>query len=352
VIPLAQVLRRHWPDYQRQFGSQILPSHRHAVQAILKCRTPALGGEVYRCPNCQRDHYVYHSCNHRACPQCGAAKAGQWLEAQKAKLLPVPYYLITFTVPEALRPWLRSHQRVGYSALLQESAGALQDVANRPKYLGAQLGFLSVLHTWGRQLQYHPHVHCVVPGGGLRLDGLRWCRPKSPNFFLPQNVLAARFRSRLKSALQGQADAHEITPSIWRQNWVVDVQPAGSGLNALNYLAAYVYRTALGSQRILQDQDQQITFKYQDSEHHQWHSLSLEAQEFLRRFLQHVLPSGFQRIRHYGFLSPAAHAKRRRILSLLDHQPPPRVLAQPPPARTCPQCGQPLLWTGTLERAP
>lgn len=352
MIPLAQLLRRHWPDYQRQFGSQLLPSHRRAVQAILKCRTAALGGQVYRCQNCQREHYVYHSCNHRACPQCGTAKAGQWLEAQKAKLLPVPYYLITFTVPEALRSWLRSHQRVGYSALLQQSAATLQDVAQRDKYLGGALGFLSVLHTWGRQLQYHPHVHCVVPAGGLRADGLRWCRPKSANFFLPQKVLAARFRSRLKSALHGQADAHQIPAALWRQNWVVDVQPAGSGLHALKYLAAYVYRTALGSQRILQDQDHQITFAYQDSEHHQWHTLSLQPQEFLRRFLQHVLPSGFQRVRHYGFLSPAARAKRQRIRSLLDYKAPALVPPAPPPARTCPHCGQPLLWSATLERAP
>lgn len=318
----------------------------------MQCRTAALGGEVYGCPNCQRQHYVYHSCNHRACPQCGSAKAGAWLEDQKCRLLPVPYYLITFTVPEGLRSWLRSHQKAGYCALLQQSAATLQDVAARPKYLGAQLGFLSVLHTWGRQLQYHPHVHCVVPGGGLRPDGLRWCQPKTPNFFLPQIVLAARFRNRLKSALAAQADAHQIPAALWRQNWVVDVQPAGSGLNALKYLAAYVYRTALGSQRILQDQDQQITFKYQDSEHHQWHTLSLPAQEFLRRFLQHVLPAGFQRIRHYGWLSPAAHTKRQRLRSLLDYQPPPRVCPQPPPERRCPHCGQPLLWSYTLERAP
>jgi hypothetical protein len=173
VVSLAEVLRQYWPQYERQFGSAILPSHRRAVQAILNCRTCALGGQVFRCVDCRKDHFVYHSCNHRACPQCGQSDALQWVEQQKLKLLPVPYNLITFTVPEGLRNWLRSHQKQGYAALLRQSASTLQDAAKRPKYLGAELGILSVLHTWGRQLQFHPHVHCVVPAGGLRSDGLR-----------------------------------------------------------------------------------------------------------------------------------------------------------------------------------
>ncbi len=262
MIPLAEVLRRHWPEYQRAFAQQILPSHRRAVQCILECRTRALGGEMYRCQNCRRDHFVYHSCNHRACPQCGHAHASQWIAKQKLKLLPVPYYLITFTVPEGLRGWLRSHQKLGYASLLRESASALQDVADRPKYLGAEIGCLSVLHTWGRQLQYHPHVHCVVPAGGLREDGLRWCRAPASDFFLPQRVLAARFRNRLKQSLAQAQALQQIPASVWRQPWVVDVQPAGSGEAALKYLSAYVTHTALGHQRILRDEQGRITFKY------------------------------------------------------------------------------------------
>lgn len=349
---MAEVLLRHWPEYERQFGAQILPSHRRAVQAILTCRTRALGGEVYRCANCRRDHFVYHSCNHRACPQCGHADATEWIARQKLKLLPVPYYLVTFTVPEGLRAWLRSHQKAGYGALLQESAGTLQDVARRAKYLGAELGCLSVLHTWGRQLQYHPHVHCVVPAGGLRADGLRWCRPQSPDFFLPQIVLAARFRNRLKTALQGQADAQQIPTRVWRQNWVVDVQPVGSGQTALQYLSAYVYRTALGAQRIVDDVDGHITFQYKDSQDQRWHTLSVSAQEFLRRFLQHVLPKGFQRVRYYGWLGPAATIRWQRILALLDWRPPNPPPTPPPPPSLCPHCGAGLCWLGTLARAP
>jgi len=352
VLSLAEVLRRHWAQYERQFGAQILPSHRRAVQAILNCRTRVLGGEVYRCADCRRDHFVYHSCNHRACPQCGHADATEWIERQKLKLLPIRYYLITFTVPEGLRAWLRSHQKAGYGALLKESAGALQDVARRAKYLGAELGALSVLHTWGRQLQFHPHVHCVVPAGGLRPDGLRWCQPHSPTFFLPQIVLAARFRSRLQDALQEQPEATQIPASVWRQKWVVDVQPVGSGEAALKYLSAYVYRTALGSQRILADEDGHITFKYKDSADQRWHTLRVPAQEFIRRFLQHVLPQGFQRVRYYGWLSAAAHTRWQRILALLNWTRPVRPPQEPKALPLCLHCGAQLFWVGRFIRGP
>ncbi len=351
MVALAEVLRRYWPQYERQFGSAILPSHRRAVRAILSCRTPALGGQLYRCPDCRQNHFVYHSCNHRACPRCGKADAALWVQQQERKLLPVPYYLITFTVPEQLRPWLRSHQKEGYALLLRESAATLQEIAAHPKYLGAELGFLSVLHTWGRRLQFHPHVHCVVPAGGLRPDGLRWCRPPSPEFFLPQPRLAARFRTRLRAALVGRPDAASLPASLWRVKWVVDVQPAGSGQTALKYLAAYVNHTALGSQRIVNADHDQVSFKYKDSRHQQWRTLRLNATEFLRRFLQHVLPKGFQRIRYFGWLAPAAKLRWERILALLDHRPwaAPLTISLVP---NCPCCTQPMKLLALLPRPP
>jgi hypothetical protein len=352
MFSLADVLRRYWPAYEQQFGAQILPSHTRAVRAILACRTAQLGGEIYRCARCRQDRYVYHSCNHRACPRCGHAEATEWLQRQQRKLLPVPYYLITFTVPADLRPWLRSHQQAGYAALLQASAATLQDVARRPKYLGAELGILSVLHTWGRQLQFHPHVHCVVPAGGLRADGLRWCRPPSPDFFLPQRVLAARFRTRLRDALAAAADAATIPAAVWRQKWVVDVQPVGSGASALKYLSAYVYRTALGSRRLLADADQHVSFEYKDSGDGTLHTLRLPAGEFIRRFLQHVLPRGFQRVRYYGWLSPAAKVRWQRILGWLAHPAAPLEPPAPKPPRCCSHCGEPLYRIGRFVRAP
>jgi hypothetical protein len=324
------------------------------VECICACRTPALGAQIYQCPDCHHEHFVYHSCNHRACPQCGQADATEWIEAQKLKLLPVPYYLVTFTVPEGLRSWLRSHQKLGYGLLLRESAGALQDVARRSKYLGGELGFLSVLHTWSRQLVFHPHVHCVIPAGALSSDRLRWLRPKSPDFFLPGKVLAARFRTRLREGLQKEhpSEFPQIPAAVWRQNWVVDVQNAGGGEPALKYLSAYVFRTALGSQRILADHEGQITFRYKDSEDQQWRRLALPALEFIRRFLQHVLPKGFQRVRYYGWLSAAAVNKWERILALLDWRPSAAIPIPPPPPPLCSQCQVPMRWVATLERAP
>lgn len=351
MVSLAEVLRQYWPQYERQFGSALLPSHRRAVQAILSCRTLALGGQIYRCADCHRHHFVYHSCNHRACPQCGKADAAQWVEDQKRKLLPVPYYLITFTVPEGLRQWLRSYQKQGYAALLRESAATLQDVAANPKYLGAELGILTVLHTWGRQLQYHPHVHCVVPAAGLTADRLRWRRPPSADFFLPQAVLSARFRTRLKMALLPLPASATINKSVWCQKWVVDVQPAGSGETAIKYLAAYVHHTALGSQRILHADNGHVSFKYKDSGDQQWRTLRLTSTEFLRRFLQHVLPKGLQRIRYFGWLAPAAKARWQRILTLLDHKAPPKILL-PGPGPSCPCCHRPMRLLAELPRPP
>jgi hypothetical protein len=352
LIPLAEVLRRHWPAYERKFGARLLPSHHRAAAALLSCRTPALGGQLYQCA-CGRQHFAWHSCNHRACPQCGHADATEWLERQRRRLLPVPYYLVTFTVPQELRALIRSHQKILYALLLRESAGALQDVARDHKDLGAELGMLAVLQTWARDLHYHPHVHCVVPGGGLSADALRWVRPKRPDYFLPQAMLARRFRTRLKVALQQQQPEllRQIPRRAWQLDWVADVQPVGSGEGALKYLAAYVYRTALGAERILADDGRHVTFSYRDNRG-QNRSLRLTGEQFLHRYLQHVLPKRFQRVRYFGWLSPAAKAKFDRIRALLDWRVPALVAPTPRPPPECPACKKPMTLVGRLPRAP
>jgi hypothetical protein len=352
VISLAQVLRRHWPAYERKFGARLLPSHRRAVQAIMSCRTPALGAQLFGC-GCGRRELVYHSCNHRACPQCGHADATEWLERQRRRLLPVIYYLVTFTVPEELRQIIRSNQKSLYALLLRESAGALLDVGRDHKDLGAQLGLLAVLQTWARDLHYHPHVHCVVPGGGLSEDQLRWVRPKSPDYFLPQGALAMRFRTRLKTALQQQHPKLfiQIPRKAWKLDWVADVQPVGSGEPALKYLAAYVYRTAFSAERIVADDGAHVTFTYRDNQG-QPHSMRLPAEKFLHRFLQHVLPRNFQRVRHFGWLSPAAKERFERIRALLDWKPAPAPAPLPSQVPLCPCCKKPMFLIGRLARPP
>ena len=350
---MAEVLRRHWPAYERKFRARLLPSHRRAVTAVLNCRTPALGGQLFRC-DCGRQHFAYHSCNHRACPQCGQADATEWLARQRRRLLPVDYYLVTFTVPSELRALIRSHQKDLYPLLLRESAGALLDVGRDHQDLGAELGLLAVLQTWTRDLRYHPHVHCVVPGGGLSTDGLRWVRPKYPQHFLPQPVLAMRWRTRLKQALQQNHPVlfASLPKKVWFRKWVADVQPVGSGEPALKYLAAYVYRTAFSAERILADDGHHITFTCRDSKDRRTRALCLPVERFLHRFLQHVLPKGLQRVRYFGWLAPSAKKRFQRILALLDHRPPPLALPAPLPPPECPCCKKPMLLVGRWPRPP
>lgn len=351
MIALAEILRRHWPAYEAKFGTKIPPSHRAAVAAILSCRTPALGGQLHGCA-CGRQHYAYHSCGHRACPQCGHEDATAWIGKQKARLLPVPYFLVTFTVPEGLRAVIRSQQKVLYAALFAQSAGALTDVALTK--LGMELGLLGVLHTWSRQLIFHPHVHYVVPGGGLTPDGLRWVRVKDPQFLLSTRVLALRFKNRLRQYLEAEhQDLLKAIPAkAWKQNWVVDVEPVGSGEAAVKYLSAYVYRTALGSQRIVRDDEGQITFTYRESESGQTKLARVSAEEFLRRFLQHVLPRGFQRVRYFGWWSAAATQRWTRIQTLLDWKPAQLQPTPPRPAPECPVCRRPMRLLGRIARGP
>ena len=352
MISLAAVLRRHWPAYERKFGARLLPSHRRAVQAILSCRTPALGAQLYGC-DCGRRQLVYHSCNHRACPQCGHADATEWLAKQRRRLLPVPYYLVTFTVPEQLRPIIRSNQKILYPLLIREAATALLDVGREHKDLGAQLGVLAVLQTWAHDLHFHPHVHCVVPGGGLSEDQLRWVRPKCSDYFLPQAALATRFRTRLKRILQQEHPKLliQIPRRAWKIDWVADVQPVGTGEPALKYLAAYVYRTAFSAERIVTDDGTHVTFTYRDNAGQNCR-LTLTGQAFLHRFLQHVLPKGLQRVRHFGWLSPAARKRFDRVRALLDKPEPASAPAPPKPLPRCPCCQKPMLLIGRLARPP
>ena len=353
MVTLAEILRRHWPAYDARFGNAIPGAQRAAVAAILSCRTPARGGQVYRC-DCGQTHYACHSCGHRACNQCGQGDAAQWSARQTTKLLPVPYFLVTFTVPEELRRIIRRHQLICYPLLFRESAGTLQDVAGNPKHLGAALGFLGVLHTWTRQLEYHPHVHYLVPGGGLTPDGLHWKRVQQPGFFLPQAVLAARFKNRLRQALERdhQELLRQIPARAWKIPWVVDVQPAGRGQRALHYLAAYVHKTALSASRLLACDERTVTFQYRDRKSGQNKVCRLAGAEFLRRFLQHVLPKGFQRVRTYGWMSAAATQRWQRIHALLHWKTPLPQPIVPPPPILCPCCHKPMRLVGTFPRGP
>jgi hypothetical protein len=352
VIRLAEILARHWPGYVAKFGRHIPPEWHAAVRALRRCRTPALGGQHYRCA-CGQEHFAHHSCNHRACPRCGRDDALAWLAEQRARLLPVPYFLVTLTVPEELREPIRAARRLWYGALLKEGAGALQDLAAQPKHLGAELGLTAVLQTWTRDLRYHPHVHLLAPGGGLTANQLRWVRVKDAQFLVPQEKLAARLKGRLKTWLKQEHPAlfAKVPAPVWWRKWVADVRPVGSGQAALKYLAAYLCRPPLHESQLEHADAQSVTFRYRENDGVQ-KRCTVSGPEFLRRVLQHVLPKGFQRVRHSGWRGGAARKKWARILALLDWRPAEVMPPAPVPPPVCPACGKTMLLIGTRPRAP
>jgi hypothetical protein len=349
MITLNDIFRQYGAAYRARYGDRILPSHRAAMAAIEGCRTEALGGHVYICPSCATTRYSYHSCKNRHCPTCQQDSAQTWLEKQQDLLLPVPYFLITFTLPPALRELARTHQRQLYSMLFRASAAALQQLAHDPRFVGGQIGLLGVLQTWTRDLRFHPHVHYLIPAIALGRDGqLR--RPHNPAFLVPVKPLAMLFRAKLRAALR-QTDLHaQVAPETWQQAWVVDCRAVGSGAAALKYLAPYIFRVALSNNRLVSVQDDQVTFRYRDGKTKQVKFCTLPALTFIGRFLQHVLPKGFVKVRYYGLFSRRqrqmlAQIRQRLLLATTSTDatatvPPDTPAPTPPVVLYCPVCGQ------------
>jgi hypothetical protein len=346
AIDLAELLERHWADYARDHRQQLDAAHYRAVRCVLACRTPAMGGRVHRCGGCRRHHYAYHSCNHRSCPKCGARDQQEWTARQEARLLPVPYFMVTFTLPVELRPLCLARPEVLYDLMLRESAAALQDVI-ATKHGGARGGFTSVLHTWGRQVQHHPHVHVIVPAVALHPVTGRLVRPAKDDFLVHFRPLAARFRSRLHDSLKNDhPDIYQQLTAAQRRTlspaktWNVQFQPVGQGKTALRYLARYVRRSAFSSKRLLgYDAAGDVRLAWTSSADGKTGVLPLSPHELIRRWLLHVLPKGLPRIRHYGFLSPAAGKTRLKVRAMLGEfsEPLPQLPALEPFA--CPHCG-------------
>ncbi|HOW67191.1 MAG TPA: transposase, partial [Verrucomicrobiota bacterium] len=313
-----EVLIHDAPAYLERFGSALPLRQQEVLQHLLRCRTPTLGGALFVCPECGLHHFRYHSCNDRHCPRCGQADADPWLARQSALLLPVDYFLVTFTVPEGLRGWMRSHPQLGYDALFAASAQALQDLAANPKRLGARLGMLGVLHTWSRTLIYHPHIHYLVPGGGLSLDGQEWIASRR-GFLLRVEPLSDHCRTGFRQWLEREAPEAlaQIPAKVWKQRWVTHSQAAGSGEQVLRYLSRYVFKTATGNRAVPRLPDGRVRWPYRESAQGRWRSLVLSAEELIRRFLQHVLPAGFHRVRRFGWWHPSAKAKREHLQGLL-----------------------------------
>lgn len=317
---VADAARQFGPAYRVRYQPALLPSHARALRDIAACRTPALGGHVTQCDQCGAEHYVYHSCRNRSCPTCHGAATAAWLAAREAELLPVPYFHVVFTLPSALREIVRTHQRALLAALMTTAAASLQALAADPRYVGGTLGILAVLHTWTRALVYHPHVHCLVPGGGLAADGQTW-RPARGDFLVPVRALSAGFRARFLAQLKVRCPDVVVPAAVWRTPWVVYCKPTVQGrAPVLRYLARYVHRTAITDARVSAVTADAVSFGYKDRRAAAgagWRTMTLAGEEFLRRFLQHVLPRGFHKVRYYGLCRPGAAAARARLCQRL-----------------------------------
>jgi hypothetical protein len=370
-LELADIFRQHGPAYRQ---AHPLPWHQEALmRAIETCRTPALGGVVEWCGRCQYSHVQYRSCRNRHCPKCQGLARAHWLELRQAELLPVEYFHVVFTVPEPIAAIAFYNKAVVYDILFRATSKTLLSIAGDPQRLGVELGFFAVLHSWGQNLHFHPHLHCVVPGGGLSPEADAWINGRR-RFLLPVKVLSALFRrlfledlQRAHSAgkLEFFADLAELAdPSrfarclapLGKSKWVVYAKPPfGGPRKVLEYLGRYTHRVAISNSRLLAIEDQQVTFAWKDYRDGQKKRMTVTADEFIRRFLLHSLPPGFQRIRYYGFLANCHRAAKLDLCRRLLSSPASQLL--PPPAdyrdyyqaltgrdlRRCPQCGTGML---------
>ena len=377
ALEVADIFRTHGPAWRRAHAGHTSLDQLKAMSAIEACRTAELGGHVERCEDCAHVQIAYNSCRNRHCPKCQGVAAQAWLEARQAELLPVAYYHVVFTVPAEVSDIAYQNKAVVYDILFKAASQALLTIAADPKHLGARIGVTAVLHSWGSAMTHHPHVHCIVPGGGLSADGQSWvsCRPR---FFLPVRVLSRLFRRLFLDKL---ADAHlegrlgffgdlvgltarstftgRLAP-LRRREWVVFAKRPFAGPEAvLAYLARYTHRVAISSSRLVSLDERGVTFGWKDyraSGEARRKLMTLDAAEFIRRFLIHVLPGGFHRIRHYGLFANAARsANLAKVRALLQPPPPPAAQddAEPPkpePPRACPCCGGRMLFIETFER--
>jgi Putative transposase/Transposase zinc-binding domain len=366
---MADIIRTAGQPFIERSHNWITWHHLKVLEAIERCRTAALGGHRDQCSSCGYSAISYNSCRNRHCPKCQGNARHCWLEARRQELLPTPYVHVVFTLPRELAPLALQNKKVIYDLLFRTSAETLLEVARDPRHLSAQIGFFSVLHTWNQKLQHHPHVHCVLPAGGLAADHGRWIRSRR-SFFLPVKVLSRVFRGKFVQALkrafsEGQLGFHGTLKllaqpkifSAWlrqlfRNDWVVYAKrPFGGPEHVLRYLGAYTHRVALSNHRLVALADGKVTFRWRDSAHkNKKRLITMPVEEFLRRFLLHVLPRGFVRIRNFGFLANRHRATLLPLCSqLLDSAPQSESGTQPVPNDagtlsfwTCPLCAAPM----------
>lgn len=315
---VIDALRRFLPAHLREHRRVMSSAQRRAAWAITHCRTAEMGGHLHACGSCDKREFHFHSCNNRACPQCGKDATKDWVERELGKRVGAPYFMVTFTLPKELRPlfFTRSAKEV-YQLFFAAASSSLADTLANPRWLGAATsGFTMVLHTWNQRLHFHPHIHCIVPGAGIAANS-KVVRVKNENFLVPQPALRNIFRARFRDALKDLAKEHElplIDPSVWKKDWGVDLKPFGDGENIIKYLGAYVCRTAVGDSRIVSLTETHVSFRWKDRAKGDASRVeTIQGADFVKRYLRHVLPRGLRAVRYFGFCHPAAKIKRERI---------------------------------------
>jgi len=319
VARVADCFRRHAGAYLETFDGWMPLIQRKVISAIIRCQTGELGGCRFECDDCGREHCAGRSCGNRHCPNCQSDKTDAWLEKQSQRLLPVHHFLVTFTVPQELRPVLRAHPKLGYNAIFDAGREALRELAAEERRLGvACLGLFGVLHTWGRDpLTYHPHVHFVVPGGGVTADRGEW-RSTPENFLFPKRDIARLYREKFAEKMIASSLHAKIPAEAWRKTWVIDCSPVRDGQAALKYLAPYVYRVAISNQRIESCTDESVTYHVTPTGKKRSRTRTVDGVKFVQGFAQHILPSGFQKTRHYGWMSQNSRVKIDLVRTLVQ----------------------------------
>ncbi len=357
------ILRWFAPAYLDKYRDRMSLDQIKVLGSLTLCRTEAAGAVVYRCCHCARLHQVPRSCGNRHCPSCQGAKAKRWCDEQQARLLPCPYFMLTFTVPAEIRGFIRSHPRQGYRALFEAAYQSMAKLAKDPKFIGSsKLGMTGVLHTWGRDLSYHPHVHFIVPGGAISESGTEWLGTRRDDFFLPVMALSKVFRAKFRALMKRHGLLDKIDAVVWTKGWNVNCQAVGDGRSALRYLSPYVFRVAIGNHRIVRvtrrpDGSGTVTLKVKPSGQRRYRELPLSGEEFVRRFLQHVLPTGFQKVRHFGFMHKRSRVQADWLSMLVTVTlnlvyvivvgvPPPVVTK---PVQRCRHCGGELVCLGFMR---
>jgi len=350
-----EALERFHEAYLRRYGGAASVEGRKALQSILTCRTEATGGRSYRCDRCRSDHFAWHSCNHRMCPVCGAADTAEWVANRLESRLPVPHFMATFTLPAQLRDPFRQRPERLLRLFFASASQAVKDVLKEARHIGGECGFFGMLQTWTQDLRYHPRIHFVVPAVGLGAEG-SLKRPRKAGWLARGEVLAARLRTLLLRAArkEGLLPESEIQ-ALWRVGWNCDVESFGSGENAVKYLGAYVCKGPISDSRILAIDAASVTISVRDRKSGESRAARIDGAEFVRRYLQRALPSGFHRARHYGFLHGRSKAKLARMRELLGAAPKPKKeqgAEEPPPPMLCPRCGEAMRLVGRRARAP